>query len=158
MSAEFDLDTFQQQVLSQVERLQKLEHEVEPFYQTVRQYYPDSKNDRVEGSGCLGFIPRGLIKFIEVMGSSTARSLRRHRIELTRRAKEIAEQKEVKSHLCPVLQGVESNPVAIAKTITPILVPLAGAKIIDLPLDSELFAMLALVITREGMANYCTGY
>jgi hypothetical protein len=158
MSVEFDLDAFQIQVLRQVERLQKLENEVEPFYQTVRQHYPDSKNDRVEGSGCLGLIPRGLIKFIEVMGLSTARSLRRHRLELTQRAKNIAEQKEVKLHLCPALRGVENSPVAIAKTMTPILVPLAGAKIICLPLEPELFAMLALVITRNEIADYCTGY
>ena len=158
MSEEFDLDAFQTQVLMQVERLQKLENEVEPFYQTVRQHYPDLKNDRVEGSGRLGLIPRGLIKFIEVMGLSTARSLVRHRISLTRRAEEIAGQKKVRLNLCPALRGVEDSPVAIAKTITPILVPLAEAKIIRLPLESELFAMLALVITRDGVADYCTGY
>ena len=95
---------------------------------------------------------------IESTSSLVARGLQKHRVELTHKAKEIAGRKDVKIHLCPALLVTDSEPLAVAKIITPILAPLAGAKIVPIALDAELFAVVALVIADKGVADYCEGY
>ena len=145
-------------MLWHIEHIQILKNEAEPFYQNVRSRYPSPSELKSENSSFAELIASGLLKFIEFTSFRTARSLRRHRVELTRRAEEIAEWPDVRTHLRPALQGVESEPLAIAKVITPILARLAGAKKISMSLDAELFAMLSLVIANRSVTGYWVGY
>ena len=158
MPENFDLPAFERKVLRHVEHIQILKNEAEPFYQSIRSRYPSPPELESENSGLAKLVTSGLLKFIEITSSRTSRGLREHRVELTRRAEDIAGRQDVRTHLCPALQGVESEPLAIAKVITPILAPLAGAKISSMSLDAELFAMLSLVIANRSVAAYCVSY
>lgn len=64
----------------------------------------------------------------------------------------------VLKHLCPALDAATEDVFEIAKTITPILLGLILAGTIVLPLVPALFAGLAILISRIGVAALCVDY
>lgn len=152
-SKDFDLESFQAKVLERLSILQRLESEVEPAYARIP--YPEMSKVRAENPGCLAWIPASLLWFQATTGHSLARGLQKDREELAKRAEAVAEQRTVKLHLCPPLQGVGDDALQVAEVITPILASLIESKIVSMPLEANLFAMLSLVIARKGIANFC---
>lgn len=75
-----------------------------------------------------------------------------------KQAEEIVNSPSIKHLLCQALQTVTNDVFEISKTITPILVGAPIAKMIILPLDTLLFAAIAIVIARSGVSTLCAGY
>jgi hypothetical protein len=148
----FDLDSFQNNVLKWIKKIQDLGE--------IEQRYKDNPLrakplNRSEYPGCLGFISFLSSKGLKGIASDSYQELKEHREQLTAEAEREIGQVEIRQRICPALQGSSNDPTEIAKAITPILAPLAQIKAISTPLSSELFAMIALVIARMGMTNYC---
>ncbi|HYG80319.1 MAG TPA: hypothetical protein VD861_08030 [Pyrinomonadaceae bacterium] len=152
-SRDFDLESFQAKVLERVSILQRLESEVEPAYAQIP--YPEMSKMRAENPGCLAWIPASLLWFQATTAQSLARGLKKDREELARRAEAVAGQRTVRLHLCPPLQGVSDDALEVARAITPTLASLIESRTVSMPLEANLFAMLSLVIARQGVANFC---
>lgn len=75
-----------------------------------------------------------------------------------KKAKRIVARQDIKKYLCPALQSVSNDVYEIAKAITPILVTLSFAGPIQVSLEPMLFAMIALIISRMGVAGLCVDY
>jgi hypothetical protein len=73
-------------------------------------------------------------------------------------ATKILLRKDVRKRLCPGLQSVSSDVNDIAKAITPILVPLILTGMLTIPLQPLLFAYIAVIIARMGIASICDDY
>ena len=73
-------------------------------------------------------------------------------------ALEILSRKDIRKHLCPVLHSVSNDVNDIAKAITPILIPLILAGTIVIPLQPVLFAYIAIIVARMGIAGICGNY
>lgn len=149
----FDLDSFQNNVLKWIEKIQDLGE--------IEQRYKDNSLrakplNRSEYPGCLGFISFLSSKGLKGIASDSYQELKEHREQLTEEVEREIGQTEIRGRICPVLQGGSNDPTEIAKAITPILAPLAQTKAISTRLSSELFAMIALVIAKRGITNYCT--
>jgi len=71
---------------------------------------------------------------------------------------EIVRRPDVREVLCPTLKSGVDDAFEIAKVITPILVPLVLAGTIAIPLNPILFATIAIVIARMGVAGLCAEY
>ncbi|MFH2105148.1 MAG: hypothetical protein ABII72_02830, partial [Parcubacteria group bacterium] len=69
--------------------------------------------------------------------------------------KDALQDKKIKKHLCPVLKSFSSDALEISKLITPILVSLSLAGVIQLALNPMIFAGIAIVIARMGIAALC---
>ncbi len=67
-------------------------------------------------------------------------------------------KKDVRKYLCPILQSASKDANDIAKLITPILVPLILAGTLTIPLEPIIFAHLAMIIARMGVASMCDDY
>lgn len=79
--------------------------------------------------------------------------------ELTiERAEKLVSRKDIRKYLCPVLKSVSDDAFEIAKLITPILLSLSLAGTVAIPLSPILFANLAIVISKTGIAALCVGY
>jgi len=75
-----------------------------------------------------------------------------------KRAKELLTRQDIRAYLCPALQTVSGDVFTIANTITQVLAPLAIAGALSIPLEPVLFASIALVISRVGIASICADY
>ncbi len=91
------------------------------------------------------------------LSSSNYRKLKRDRERLPQSAQELLGRVEVKSSICPVLVGISNAPSEIAGVMTPILAPLARARVLSIPLEADLFAMCALFIAGIGTSEFCDG-
>ena len=65
---------------------------------------------------------------------------------------------DLRTHLCPALRSVSGDVFDIAKITTPILLSLALAGTIVLPVEPFAFALLAIIISRSGIAALCAEY
>ena len=151
----FDLEGFQAKVQKRLELVQKSGGGIQNFYEPP--HFGRSAKSTTERAGCSGLVGSLLVSFMESMSVTAARGLKAQREKLTVQAEAVAQQREVKLRICPALQGVGNDPCEVAKVITPILIPLISSGAIAMSLDSDLFAMLALVIVRMGTPNYCAG-
>lgn len=61
-------------------------------------------------------------------------------------------------YLCPSLLSVSSDVFEVARVMTPLLVGLKLAGKVAIDLDPWLFAGIALLIERMGVAAFCAGY
>jgi hypothetical protein len=77
---------------------------------------------------------------------------------LEKEAKAITARKDIRQALCPALKSASNDAFEIAKITTPILVPLALVGTIAIPLNPLLFAIIALVIARMGIASLCADF
>ena len=75
-----------------------------------------------------------------------------------REAKEIITKINLKAYLCPALKTLSNDTFEIAKVTTPILLGLVGGGILIIPLSPMLFAAIALIIARSGIASFCADY
>jgi|GEM_PF-6347467 len=75
-----------------------------------------------------------------------------------REAKEIVTKNNLKAYLCPALQTLSNDTFEIAKVSTPILLGLVAGGILTIPLSPMLFAAIAFIIARSGIASFCAGY
>ena len=72
-------------------------------------------------------------------------------------AEEIAVRPEISTILCAALQTTSNDAFEIAKITTPILLGLVFAGALAIPLYPTLFAAVALIIARAGIASFCAG-
>ncbi len=86
------------------------------------------------------------------------RDLARRVVEYEDLAPQIVTRPDVKAYLCPALKSGTNDVYDIAKTITPILVPMILAGTIAIPLNPVLFAASAVVIARMGVASFCSDH
>jgi hypothetical protein len=77
------------------------------------------------------------------------------RVKLEAVAKELVKRRDVMKYLCPALQSASNDVYDVAKITTPILIPLVLAGTIAIPLNPLLFALIALTISRMGIASLC---
>jgi hypothetical protein len=70
-------------------------------------------------------------------------------------ATKVIAKRGFRKYICPALQTVTNDAHDIAKIITPILIPLILAKTISIPLEPIIFAQVALIIARMGVASLC---
>ena len=75
--------------------------------------------------------------------------------KLEREATTVLKSRKVRNLLCPVLRRISSDAFDVAKIITPILMTLSFSHTISLPFDPTVYAAIALVITRTGVAALC---
>ncbi len=61
----------------------------------------------------------------------------------------------IRSILCPALKSLSGDAFEIAKVSTPILLSLSLAGTISLPAQPLVFAMVAVIIARSGVAAVC---
>lgn len=63
-------------------------------------------------------------------------------------------------HVCPLLKTDVSDPAEVSKLITPFLLTSAPSKALTVPKDPLYLALLAIFITRVGVASVCpdTGF
>jgi hypothetical protein len=80
------------------------------------------------------------------------------RISTKKEAEQLLAQKDIRRYLCPALQKISGDAYEIAKTIIPILIPLVITKTISIPIDTLLFAMIAILISRMGVAALCDDF
>src|SRR5579864_9001253 len=64
----------------------------------------------------------------------------------------------VQRHLCPSLLSVSNDAFEVARVITPLLIGLKLTGKVAIDLDPWLFAGIALVVERMGVAAFCAGY
>ena len=70
-------------------------------------------------------------------------------------AKKEIRKHNLKKYLCPVLQQFSGDVMEIMKTITPILFAISSAKVIELPFNHLIYAGIAILISRSGIASFC---
>jgi len=70
-------------------------------------------------------------------------------------AKKLVNRKDIQMIICPALQSISDDAFEIAKVITPLLSGLAVAGVLAIPLIPSLFAAIALVVARMGVASLC---
>lgn len=70
-------------------------------------------------------------------------------------AYEFLMRQDIKPYICPVLKSLTNDVCDIGKTLVPVLVPLALAGTISIPLDPIFFGILALMITKAGISTIC---
>ncbi len=73
-------------------------------------------------------------------------------------AAQILKQHTINTALCKSLRSISNDAFEIAKAITPVLISLKSAGIVDIPLDAFLFATIALTIARTGISAICAEY
>jgi hypothetical protein len=73
-------------------------------------------------------------------------------------AKAIVARKDVRAYLCPVLRSATRDVYDVVKMTTPILLPLAIAGTLPIPLNPLLFALVAVLIGRMGVEGFCAEY
>ena len=61
-------------------------------------------------------------------------------------------------YLCPSLLSISNDAFEVARVITPLLVGLKLSGKVDIDLDPWLFAGIALMVERMGVAGFCAGY
>jgi hypothetical protein len=155
VSADFDVQAFQSKVLWWIERHRKL-RESELFYRRDVTY--DTYKNSFERLGCLAtLVVKPVLALQQYLSSYNYQKLKRDRESLARRAQQLLSQAEVKSTICPSLEGVRDDPREIAETIIRVLVSEARADGISAPLEADLFAMCALMIARLGATKFCVG-
>ncbi len=62
---------------------------------------------------------------------------------------------DLRRYLCPMLQGISSDAFEIARVITPLLVGLKLSGKLTIDLNPWIFAGIALLIERMGVAAFC---
>lgn len=83
-------------------------------------------------------------------------SLEQRRLQAAqRKAKELLARRDILEYLCPTLKVGADDAFTMSNTIAQILVPLAIAGSLSIPLVPTLFASMALLISRIGIANLC---
>ena len=65
---------------------------------------------------------------------------------------------DLRRYLCPVLQSASGDAFEVARIITPLLVGLKLSGKVTIDLNPWIFAGIALVIERMGVAAFCAGY
>jgi hypothetical protein len=78
--------------------------------------------------------------------------------ETAKEAKKLLERKDIRHYICPALQSISKDAYDIGKTIAAILIPLALAKTILIPLDPIVFGLMAIMISKMGIASLCADY
>jgi hypothetical protein len=81
---------------------------------------------------------------VEIQGPETV--LHRHRQLVS----------TLRSYLCPYLHSASSDAFEIARVITPVLAGLKLSGKVPIELDPWIFAGIALMIARMGVAGFCT--
>jgi len=71
------------------------------------------------------------------------------------KARQLLEQKDIRTRLCQALQAVPNDSFEIAKVITPLLIEFSKAGTISIPIIPVQFASITLAIARIGVAGLC---
>jgi len=101
--------------------------------------------------------------YVKHASSTGLQSLDRPIIEITlfqqepasEQAKKLVAKKEIKKYLCAALKSVSDDVFEISKVITPILLSLSIAGTISIPLSPLLYASMAILISKMGIAMLC---
>ncbi len=97
-----------------------------------------------------------LILFSEEIDDSQPRLFASSSFEESKKAaEEIAEKKDIREIICSCLKEGANDSYEIAKLITPILLPLIIAETIVMPASILIFAWLAILISKSGVAGFC---
>lgn len=65
---------------------------------------------------------------------------------------------DLRRYLCPSLQSISHDAFEVARIITPLLVGLKLSGKLAIDLDPWIFAGIALLVERMGVAAFCAGY
>lgn len=76
----------------------------------------------------------------------------------TQIASDVLKRKNVRERLCPALKSVTDDVFDISKSVTPVLTGCVVSGVISIPLTPVIFAAVAVVIVRMGVATLCAGY
>lgn len=134
--------------VTEVYRIDPRDFELRPFQDRVLELVRLFHEDPVVRLRILGTIAAGAPiealpgsgETVEVRGP--LQSARRHRALLRR-------------YLCPALDRASGDAFEIARIITPLLVGLKASGQVQIDLDPWLFAGIALLIARTGVAAFC---
>jgi hypothetical protein len=78
--------------------------------------------------------------------------------ETGQQAEALLQRQDVRAQLCPALNRVADDAFEIGKTLTPVLISLALAGSIAIPLTPLFVAVSAILIARIGISTLCAGY
>ena len=88
-----------------------------------------------------------------------ARRWRQRKIdEATNEAEKILKKPEMLKHICPALKSISGDAFEISKILVGVLLPLGIAGIIAIPLHPLIFGVIAIMISRAGIASICDKY
>jgi hypothetical protein len=79
-------------------------------------------------------------------------------VEARKVAEQLVERKDIRQYLCPALQAASKDAFEIGRTMVAILIPLALAGTIVIPLHPLVIGIAAVMIARMGVASFCAGY
>jgi hypothetical protein len=159
-----DLAEFESQVLSTVGLLAGLVSSIDLRNRARRgAMFPErSDNNSLWGRLINRFVAAG-----SVLAEGMAKQY--HIEEWTAYTRKFLLMSETREFLCPALikvgenlsrlnhRSTERDATEIAATLTPILVSSIQAKVVDLPLEPLLFAIMAWLLARTTPAIYCSG-
>ena len=74
------------------------------------------------------------------------------------KTRQLLTQKEIRTRLCQALQTTSNDSFEIARIITPLLIELAAAGTISIPIIPVQFASITLVIARMGATELCADH
>lgn len=88
----------------------------------------------------------------------STRSMLSEELTTEQQAREILERRDIRALLCPALETGSGDAFAIANTLTQVLGPLVLAGALSVPLIPVLFASMAFLLSRMGIATWCVDY
>lgn len=85
--------------------------------------------------------------------------LKKQRVIISQqKAEKLIKRKDVRDYLCPALQTLSGDTSTFGNTATQVLLAAVMAGQLSIPLVPVLFASIALVVSRMGIATLCADY
>ena len=153
MPNDFDLASFQAEVLQKVSIVQQVQSYA-PKFDTLSSEFGEMHSsipDMEKRKHPFWYaVTSTFFNFMQWQQGKVARMIREDR--KLEQAKAIIRRNDIKERLCPLLVGTNNEAMEIAKIITPELVTAKDQTVV---LDAVLFALCAWEISRIGVTNYC---
>ena len=153
MPNDFDLASFQTEVLEKVSIVQQIQSYVPKFDELSSEFgklhssIPDPEKRQHPFWYIVASVFFNFMQWIP--GKVTGVIKEDRKLE---QARAIIRRNDIKARLCPMLVSANNEAMEIAKIITPALV---AAKDQTIALDAVLFALCAWEISRVGVTSYC---
>lgn len=78
--------------------------------------------------------------------------------EAVEKAEELLERNDIRHYICPALQSISKDAYDIGKVLAAVLIPLALSNTISIPLDPVVFGLMAIMISKMGIASLCADF
>ncbi|HEV2912365.1 MAG TPA: hypothetical protein VGX92_03515 [Pyrinomonadaceae bacterium] len=153
MPDDFDLASFQAEVLQKVSVVQQIQSYAPKFDELSGEFgewHSSIPGTEKRQHPFWYVVASAFSNFMQWIQGKITRMIKEDR--KLQQARAIIRRNDIKERLCPLLAGTDNEAMEIAKIITPELV---AAKDQMIALDAVMFALCAWEISRVGVRNYC---